>query len=601
MDLTRQIQSAFACYQERRFEEARQLLRPVIQVVPDHPDVLRLAGMIERGAGAPDKAISLLRRAAKSAPGNPECWNVLGLAYADSGQEEAAQAAYGRALDARSDYIPALLNLARLLMRSGRAEEAAERLASRAGDSDPVVLTQLGDALTRATGREEEAANAFRRALDIDPATHGARAGLAFLMVEENRCEAALDLLAGGPEPASADDRARLFYARLRALARLNRVQEALTAGRAALDARPGDLAALQACAQLLWMTGQGDAIRTLFERALSRSGNRLDVHLQYMDTLIKMGRPEAVKGEAARARRVHGDLPQIADQAASALIELGEGAAALAEARKAARAAGLTANLARAQLMTGDGKGARDTAREALERLPDNQFWISILASALRLLEDPEHGRFADPAREVMAYDLDPPEGWETIEAFNDDLAEALARYHVFSAHPLDQSLRQGTQTSVDLKRSDDPVLRAFFKALEKPINAFIARMGEDATHPLYRRKADRWRFTGAWSVRLSAGGHHVSHVHPEGWISSAYYVRTPPQTAGSATREGWLEFANPPFEIPGATPLRAVEPRPGRLALFPSYMWHGTVPISEGERMTIAFDVVPDPGGHR
>ena len=30
-----------------------------------------------------------------------------------------------------------------------------------------------------------------------------------------------------------------------------------------------------------------------------------------------------------------------------------------------------------------------------------------------------------------------------------------------------------------------------------------------------------------------------------------------------------------------------------PGRLALFPSTMWHGTVPFADGERLTIAFDV--------
>jgi len=34
-------------------------------------------------------------------------------------------------------------------------------------------------------------------------------------------------------------------------------------------------------------------------------------------------------------------------------------------------------------------------------------------------------------------------------------------------------------------------------------------------------------------------------------------------------------------------------VEPKPCRLALFPSWMWHGTRPFGEGERMTVAFDV--------
>ena len=36
-------------------------------------------------------------------------------------------------------------------------------------------------------------------------------------------------------------------------------------------------------------------------------------------------------------------------------------------------------------------------------------------------------------------------------------------------------------------------------------------------------------------------------------------------------------------------------VQPEPGLLVLFPSYMWHGTVPFSSAEqRLTCAFDIV-------
>ena len=44
-----------------------------------------------------------------------------------------------------------------------------------------------------------------------------------------------------------------------------------------------------------------------------------------------------------------------------------------------------------------------------------------------------------------------------------------------------------------------------------------------------------------------------------------------------------------------PSPPEARYVEPRPGRLVLFPSWMWHGTVPFGAGERLTVAFDVAP------
>jgi hypothetical protein len=86
------------------------------------------------------------------------------------------------------------------------------------------------------------------------------------------------------------------------------------------------------------------------------------------------------------------------------------------------------------------------------------------------------------------------------------------------------------------------------------------------------------------------------VNHIHPEGWISSAYYLAVPAEVQDPIARSGWIKFGEPRFPMPGGEPLRHVQPRAGRLVLFPSYLWHGTTPIHGDEpRMTIAFDAVP------
>jgi hypothetical protein len=80
-------------------------------------------------------------------------------------------------------------------------------------------------------------------------------------------------------------------------------------------------------------------------------------------------------------------------------------------------------------------------------------------------------------------------------------------------------------------------------------------------------------------------------------GWISSAYYVAVPDAAGDAEAKQGWIKFGEPNFDarLPDAV-KRAVQPKPGRLVLFPSYMWHGTVPFhSDAARTTIAFDVVP------
>jgi hypothetical protein len=85
--------------------------------------------------------------------------------------------------------------------------------------------------------------------------------------------------------------------------------------------------------------------------------------------------------------------------------------------------------------------------------------------------------------------------------------------------------------------------------------------------------------------------------HIHPLGWISSAYYVQVPPEIVDSDVQGGGIKFGEPDIDLGDhGTARRAIQPTAGRLVLFPSYMWHGTVPFESDEpRMTVAFDVVP------
>ena len=85
--------------------------------------------------------------------------------------------------------------------------------------------------------------------------------------------------------------------------------------------------------------------------------------------------------------------------------------------------------------------------------------------------------------------------------------------------------------------------------------------------------------------------------HTHPLGWISSAYYVQVPADVAASDAHGGGIKFGEPDIDLgEHGKARRSIQPACGRLVLFPSYMWHGTLPFDAHEpRMTVAFDVVP------
>jgi len=72
---------------------------------------------------------------------------------------------------------------------------------------------------------------------------------------------------------------------------------------------------------------------------------------------------------------------------------------------------------------------------------------------------------------------------------------------------------------------------------------------------------------------------------------------VAVPDAVKDETAKQGWLKFGEPAFDAVLKQPVRrTIQPVPGRLVLFPSYMWHGTVPFHDkAARTTIAFDVVP------
>lgn len=185
---------------------------------------------------------------------------------------------------------------------------------------------------------------------------------------------------------------------------------------------------------------------------------------------------------------------------------------------------------------------------------------------------------------------------------AFSDDELRALAKtlrgLHRAAGPPLGQSPRGGTQTPGPLLKRSEFEIRQLRQKLKYAVRRYINRLPPpDPRHPFLGRPRRAFRFEGAWSIRLLPGGRHVSHIHSHGWISSALYVDLPEEMTQSASKEGWLQFGVPllPEDEPQAEPLKIVAPVVGRLALFPSIFWHGTRPFADGERLTVAFDVVP------
>jgi predicted O-methyltransferase YrrM len=98
-------------------------------------------------------------------------------------------------------------------------------------------------------------------------------------------------------------------------------------------------------------------------------------------------------------------------------------------------------------------------------------------------------------------------------------------------------------------------------------------------------------------WFVRLLGHGHQDDHIHPDGWLSGVIYLKVPKT---SNRDEGAIEFGLHGFKYPILNeeyPRTLHRPEKGQIVLFPSSLFHRTVPISaDDERLSIAFNLIPD-----
>ena len=251
----------------------------------------------------------------------------------------------------------------------------------------------------------------------------------------------------------------------------------------------------------------------------------------------------------------------------------------------------------AEATIAAGDPEKAAAYAEKCIALAPHDQVALAILGTSWRLLGDERDETLNGYDSLIRLYDLEPPEGFSDMESFNAELNVFLDRMHPTTREYLDQSLRNGSQTPDKLFGVGHDLVERLQRRIRETIARYIAEMKEDDKHPLLSRRARNFDYTGSWSSRLRDCGFHTNHVHPEGWISSCYYVALPKAVADAQGRQGWIKFGEPALDVTLKEPIRrAIQPRPGRLVLFPSYMWHGTIPFHDTEpRTTIAFDVVP------
>ena len=149
------------------------------------------------------------------------------------------------------------------------------------------------------------------------------------------------------------------------------------------------------------------------------------------------------------------------------------------------------------------------------------------------------------------------------------------------------------------NLLNSKNPILEKFHEITRKAIDNKIKYLQQSDVSPYMKYKPLHYKLD-CWANLLKGGDYQENHIHNNGWISGVYYVDLPDDQLNCVDKVGCIEFNRSGYGLPHfgkSRGIKVIQPEIGMFILFPSYVWHGTIPyVGNKNRISISFDVIID-----
>ena len=576
-----------------------------------------------------DKELNALINAS---PNSAQLWHLKSVTTHELGRLADCEFSLNKALALNPKYTPALTNLAKLQQQNNWLEEAINTYLKIVAlePTNIVVLFNLGVLLNKLK-RFDQAQSYLEKAYEHNSTNINITLAYGQCLLNQDKNQSALDLFNQilDKEPmnlAALNDKGI-------ALKKLCYWEQAIEVLQQALKISPDKSEVIKNLASCHTLSGNFKESKSLYQKAVALNELDQDAHHwlnqllwenkdeefldSYKHTISK--HPDATEllydmGHKLNLARDYHQAKGVLEQAirsnpkhGDSLIELGvvlRELNMLDESHQVIERAyqldnnslRVRSELGKSYISCDQGEKALKVYNELLLAYPNQQGLIAYKSTALKLLGSAEYDYICNYDH-VLITNIPTPKGYKNLAEFNKELIAALRGYHHAKTNPLDQSLISGSQTSEKLFDYHQPIIQELRQCFREQTLTFLAKLPKDDKHPFLSKNTGNFTETDSWSVILHDNGFHKNHHHPAGWCSGPYYAQIPDVMRDSPTKEGWVKFGQPGFNMmTQLEPDVVVQPTEGMMVRFPSYFWHGTNPFhSPQERITVPGDIMP------
>ena len=214
MSIDQAVRLAVRLQQQLDFDTAEGIYREILQVMPDHPDVLHFYGVLHHQRGDTENGCRMIARALDLAPDYLDAHNNLGNMYLETDRPADAEACYRKVIGLDDTNAGAYNNLGSVLRALGRPEEArqAYERAIALAPEFAAPRMNLGHLMKR-QGRLAEAAAHYAHCILLDPAHAASRRHLGVALSCLGRLDEAADVFSQWLESEPDNPEARHLLA----------------------------------------------------------------------------------------------------------------------------------------------------------------------------------------------------------------------------------------------------------------------------------------------------------------------------------------------------------------------------------------------------